>query len=98
MTTGQPESLASRPNNFKRIFMMTRRQAIKTTALVTAACATVLPAANAQQPAPVVAPTLIAGPFTLPPLPYSFDALDPPIDALTMEIHPDKHHQPSVTN
>lgn len=30
--------------------------------------------------------------FTLPPLPYSFDALDPYIDALTMEIHHDKHH------
>ena len=30
--------------------------------------------------------------FTLPPLPYSFDALEPYIDAKTMEIHHDKHH------
>ncbi|TLY11474.1 MAG: superoxide dismutase, partial [Thaumarchaeota archaeon] len=31
--------------------------------------------------------------FTLPPLPYSFDALEPHIDARTMEIHHTKHHQ-----
>ncbi len=30
--------------------------------------------------------------FTLPDLPYSFDALEPYIDAKTMEIHHDKHH------
>ena len=37
-------------------------------------------------------------PFTLPPLPYGFDALEPHIDAKTMEIHHDKHHQAYVTN
>jgi len=36
--------------------------------------------------------------FTLPPLPYSFDALEPHIDAKTMEIHHDKHHGTYVTN
>jgi len=30
--------------------------------------------------------------FTLPDLPYAFDALEPTIDARTMEIHHDKHH------
>ena len=35
---------------------------------------------------------------TLPPLPYSFDALEPYIDAKTMEIHHDKHHGAYVTN
>ncbi|MEO5815423.1 MAG: superoxide dismutase [Gemmatimonadaceae bacterium] len=35
---------------------------------------------------------------TLPPLPYSFDALEPHIDAQTMEIHHDKHHNAYVTN
>jgi superoxide dismutase, Fe-Mn family len=37
-------------------------------------------------------------PFTLPPLPYAFDALEPFIDAKTMEIHHDKHHGAYVTN
>lgn len=37
-------------------------------------------------------------PFTLPPLPYTFDALEPYIDARTMEIHHDKHHQAYVNN
>jgi superoxide dismutase, Fe-Mn family len=36
--------------------------------------------------------------FTLPPLPYPFDALEPYIDAKTMEIHHDKHHNGYVTN
>jgi Fe-Mn family superoxide dismutase len=37
-------------------------------------------------------------PFELPPLPYAFDALEPTIDARTMEIHHGKHHQAYVTN
>ncbi len=36
--------------------------------------------------------------FQLPPLPYAFDALEPHIDAKTMEIHHDKHHAAYVTN
>lgn len=36
--------------------------------------------------------------FTLPPLPYSYDALEPHIDKLTMEIHHSKHHQAYVNN
>jgi Fe-Mn family superoxide dismutase len=35
---------------------------------------------------------------TLPSLPYSFDALEPHIDAQTMEIHHGKHHNAYVTN
>ncbi len=35
---------------------------------------------------------------TLPPLPYANDALEPHIDAQTMEIHHDKHHNTYVTN
>lgn len=37
-------------------------------------------------------------PFTLPNLPYEFGALEPHIDAKTMEIHHGKHHQAYVTN
>ena len=36
--------------------------------------------------------------YTVPPLPYAFDALEPHIDAKTMEIHHDKHHAAYVTN
>jgi superoxide dismutase, Fe-Mn family len=36
--------------------------------------------------------------FELPPLPYANDALEPHIDARTMEIHHDKHHGTYVTN
>lgn len=38
-----------------------------------------------------------AGPFKLGDLPYAFDALEPHIDAKTMEIHHGKHHQAYVT-
>ena len=37
-------------------------------------------------------------PFSVPPLPYAFDALEPYIDKLTMEIHHDKHHGAYVAN
>ena len=36
--------------------------------------------------------------FTLPPLPYAYDALDPAIDKETMTFHHDKHHQAYVDN
>ena len=72
--------------------MMTRRQAIKTTALVATASA-VVPAVLAQ-----LAPAAPSDPFTLPPLPYAFDALEPHIDARTMEIHHDRHHKAYVDN
>ena len=35
-------------------------------------------------------------PFVLPPLPYTYKALEPSIDALTMELHHNKHHQKYV--
>jgi Fe-Mn family superoxide dismutase len=38
------------------------------------------------------------GPFTLPPLPYATNVFEPNIDAKTMEIHHDRHHQPYVNN
>lgn len=37
-------------------------------------------------------------PFTLPELPYSYDALEPVIDAATMEIHHSRHHKAYVDN
>jgi len=80
--------------------MMTSRQALKTTVLASAALATATTLRTAlAQPTP--GPTAAAGatgPFTLPPLPYAFDALEPHIDALTMQIHHDKHHAAYVAN
>ena len=39
-----------------------------------------------------------SGEFTLPPLPYAYDALNPYIDSETMTIHHDKHHMGYVKN
>ena len=53
------------------------------------------PAAAPVTPAPAAAPT---GPFTLPPLPYADNALDPVISANTLGFHHGKHHQAYVDN
>ena len=74
---------------------MTRREALKNTALATLACATVNPLSGIGAPA---AGAGAAGAFTLPPLPYPSDALEPHIDARTMEIHHGKHHAAYVAN
>ena len=39
-----------------------------------------------------------AGPFTLPPLPYGYDALEKAVDKQTMMLHHDKHHATYVKN
>lgn len=51
--------------------------------------------AQVAAPTPADAPT---GPYTLPKLPYAYDALEPNIDTLTMQIHHNKHHQAYVNN
>ncbi len=48
----------------------------------------------ADGPAPAATPATppVTGPFTLPPLPYAYEALEPAIDAETMRLHHGKHH------
>lgn len=69
--------------------MMTRREALQKTVLATA-CATLVPGVVAHAASPKG--------FEVPPLPYPVDALEPHIDARTMEIHHDKHHVAYATN
>jgi Fe-Mn family superoxide dismutase len=49
-------------------------------------------------PQQVFAAATDGAPYQLPPLPYPFDALEPSIDRLTMEIHHDRHHAAYVNN
>ncbi len=76
---------------------LTRRQMFSTLGLGGLALATVRPAGAGGIDTPVQAPAP-AGPFSLAPLPYPFAALEPHIDAQTMQIHHDRHHQAYVTN
>ena len=46
----------------------------------------------------VAAPTAAANAYSVPDLPYAFEALEPYIDAPTMKIHHDKHHATYVAN
>ena len=62
--------------------------------VVTAAAAVAAQTLGAQPPAAPPAPAT----YTLPPLAYPYDALEPHIDALTMQIHHDKHHKAYVDN
>jgi len=82
-----------RNHQTKELAMMTRRLALKKAALAAAAVSTAAIPLSLRAQAPAA-----PGPFKLPALPYAFDALEPHIDARTMEIHHDRHHQTYVTN
>ncbi len=70
---------------------LTRRQLLRSAGAGAAALALAPLAASARE-------EKAAGGFTLPPLPYDYDALEPSIDKLTMQIHHDKHHKAYVDN
>ena len=73
---------------------MNRRSALKglglTAGLVVTGNAFELNSLAQTTPAQTAAST--GAPFTLPPLPYAYDALEPYIDGTTMHLHHDKHH------
>jgi superoxide dismutase, Fe-Mn family len=81
---------------------MKKREFLKTAGILGAgalispmlACTNGKTVASSAAAAAVISPTE----FTLPPLGYANNALEPAIDAMTMEIHHDKHHQAYVTN
>ena len=82
MTTDSPE-------NF-----VTRRDAVKILGAGAALLGMGALASRAAAAASAGAPQ----PFVLPPLGYAYDALEPQIDARTMQIHYSKHHQAYITN
>jgi len=80
---------------------MNRRTAIKQmsglagAALLTTTSVKASTSLDGAQAAPTPVPAA-AGPFSLPPLPYAYDALEPYFDTETMHLHHDKHHQSYV--
>lgn len=77
---------------------MTRREALKTlgAGVALASLAGIAVRGTAKENAPALSAGALG--WELPPLPYAYAALEPHIDARTMEIHYTKHHQAYITN
>jgi superoxide dismutase, Fe-Mn family len=75
--------------------MMNRRSAIKTAALAAGAISLAPTFSRAETGTAI---TKLSYPYKLPELGYSYDALEPYIDTMTMQIHHDKHHAAYVDN
>jgi Fe-Mn family superoxide dismutase len=77
---------------------MNRRDSLKLagTAVAGLAASRLLATATAQ--AQTAQTAMPSGPFKLPALGYGYDALEPYIDAMTMNIHHTRHHQAFITN
>lgn len=78
--------------------MMNRRSVLKALGLTASLAAAGGKFTAQAQIQAASAPAASTGPFTLPPLPYAYDALEPYFDAETMHIHHDKHHAAYVKN
>src|SRR6478609_1394954 len=73
---------------------ISRRKFVESSIKVTAAASLLAPFTLKATPDELTAPYL----FTQIPLPYAFNALEPNIDAMTMEIHYTKHHAAYIKN
>lgn len=83
--------------------MTSRRNFLQTTAVVTAGLSLLNSGAEAKtKEAKAILPILVdkltdeTGKFVLQPLPFGYDALEPIIDAKTVELHYNNHHKPAV--
>src|SRR5215207_7731121 len=81
---------------------LSRREALKkigaSAAVLGLGAMSVAAAADKAKTGSTAAAGMTAQPFALPKLDYAYDALEPHIDAKTMEIHHSKHHQAYITN
>lgn len=79
--------------------MSDRRDFLKKSALALAAITTSSAIGKTLSSTEFLESNLVdGGKYTLPALPYAYDALEPHIDKLTMEIHHSKHHKAYVDN
>lgn len=77
---------------------MTRREAMQRAGLVATACVAGAASFRGEAQGAAATAASAAGPYRLPALPYPSDALEPHLDARTMEIHHGKHHAAYVAN
>jgi Fe-Mn family superoxide dismutase len=80
----------------RKIDMPGRREAIKTVAIT--ALATICGLDRKASAGEAQLSGAGTGPYSLPILPYGYDALEPYIDAQTMHLHHDRHHAAYVKN
>jgi Fe-Mn family superoxide dismutase len=86
----------SRPEHLENSSPLDRRNFLTTSTVALAAsgaAASLLAPSQAAAQATASSTAPPTGPYKLPQLPYAYDALEPHIDAKTMEIHHTKHHQ-----
>jgi Fe-Mn family superoxide dismutase len=86
----------SRPDRLESESALDRRNFLTNSAAALAAsgaAVSLLAPSQAAAQATASSTSAPAGPYKLPKLPYAYDALEPHIDAKTMEIHHTKHHQ-----
>jgi superoxide dismutase, Fe-Mn family len=83
---------------FKKIVIMERRSFVKSIGLITATAYISQKVIGNNHVTENAYNADGSAAFEFPPLPYAYDALEPYIDARTMEIHYDKHHRAYYTN